>query len=148
MRALAHQCFGPTGGSIPPATREVTASLKRTNNKHSPNVSRVGWAGKIKPLGSTVGPLSAAGGPTRVLRVPEKPLVPRCLSAPPKIKPLRRLHGHRHLQREQSTRNPRRDRKTSLSPSGQVIEDCGHRKTSRRCLLLLAVRYRRRDTQG
>ena len=27
MRALAHQCFGPTGGSIPPATREVTASL-------------------------------------------------------------------------------------------------------------------------
>ena len=49
---------------------------------------------------------------------------------------------------EQSTRNPRRDRKTSLSPSGQVIEDCGHRKTSRRCLLLLAVRYRRRDTQG
>ena len=26
MRALAHQCFGPTGGSIPPATREVTAT--------------------------------------------------------------------------------------------------------------------------
>ena len=77
-------------------------------------------------LGSTVGPLSAAGGPTRVLRVPEKALVPRCLSAPPKSS---RSAGFMAIAifSEQSTRNPRRDRKTSLSPSGQVIEDCGHR---------------------
>eukprot|EP01045_Picozoa_sp_COSAG04_P032898 COSAG04_NODE_6604_length_1296_cov_1.384294_1_plen_95_part_00 len=33
---------------------------------------------------------------------------------------------------EQSTKYPRRDRKTSLSPSGQVIEDCGHRSRQKR----------------
>ena len=65
-------------------------------------------------LGSTVGPLSAAGGPTRVLRVLEKPLVPRCLSAPPKSS---RSAGFMAIAifSEQSTRNPRRDRKTSLA---------------------------------
>ena len=55
-------------------------------------------------LGSTVGPLSAAGGPTRVLRVPEKPLVPKCLSAPPKSSRSAGSMAFAILRSQQSTR--------------------------------------------
>eukprot|EP01045_Picozoa_sp_COSAG04_P005094 COSAG04_NODE_231_length_19199_cov_263.690209_14_plen_170_part_00 len=45
----------------------------------------------------------------------------------PKIKPLRRLHGHRHLQRAEHKESAPRSQDFSVA-SGQVIEDCGHRE--------------------
>ena len=85
MRALAHQCFGPTGGSIPPATREVTASLTNKQQQTFRRMFQTGSGGREKSSRSA-GFMAIA------------------------------------IFSEQSTRNPRRDRKTSLSPSGQVIE--------------------------
>eukprot|EP01045_Picozoa_sp_COSAG04_P008230 COSAG04_NODE_451_length_14146_cov_611.491920_23_plen_169_part_00 len=117
------------------------------------------WEAKVKkhPRKSAFsgGGQRAAAGRRKLAGTPEcLPRAPRAIKLTNKQQTFRRMFhtgsgGREKSSRsagfmaiaifsEQSTRNPRRDRKASLPPSGQVIEDCGHRKTSRRCLLSLA----------
>ena len=106
MGALAHQCFGPTGGSIPPATREATAPL--TNKQQTPR--------RMFHTRST------CANPELLNAEYEFPNTPGSIFARPLNADPKPIHStqHNHPRRPQRVTAPRRAPRVWRSPARSV----------------------------